>query len=69
MVTIDSTLNDFMKLDYNTREMLLEIMQKRQIEARRSEIAKNARQSVKDYHAGKYQPQDANGLINKLNNL
>lgn len=69
MVTIDSTLNDFMKLDYNTREMLLEIMQKRQIEARRSEISKNAWQSGKDYHAGKYQPQDANDLINKLNNL
>lgn len=69
MVTIDSTLSDFMKLDYNTREMLLEIMQKRQIEARRSEIAKNARQSVKDYKGGKYQPQSAADVINKLNNL
>ena len=40
MVTINSTLEDIMQLDYAYREMLVEILQKRQIEARRDEMAK-----------------------------
>jgi hypothetical protein len=67
MVTIDSTLEDIMKLDYASREMLLEIIQKRQIEARRSEIAKTAKQSLKEYHSGKILPVTAGELIKKLN--
>lgn len=69
MVTIDSTLNDFMKLDYNTREMLLEILQKRQIEARRKEIAKEAKHSLKDYKEGKLKAETAEELIARLNAL
>jgi hypothetical protein len=69
MVTIDSTLTDIMQLDYNSREILLEILQKRQIEARRDEIAKNARKSIKEYHAGKYTPLSADEAINHLNSL
>ena len=59
MVTIDSTLDDIMQLDFASREMLLEILQKRQVEARRNEMAKNAKQSLKDYHAGKSAPLTA----------
>ena len=53
MATIDSTLQEIMQLDYNSREMLLEILQKRQIEARRNNMARAAKQSLKDYHATK----------------
>lgn len=53
MSTIDSALEEIMKLDYTSREMVLEILRKRQIDARRDEIAKNARKSLKDYHDGK----------------
>jgi len=69
MVTIDSTLDDIMQLDFASREMLLEILQKRQIETRRSEIAKNAKQSLKEYHAGKTTPVTADEAIQKLKAL
>jgi len=69
MATIDSTLTDIMKLDFNSREMLLEILQKRQIEARRDEIAKNARKSLKEYRAGKYTSLTYEEAIRHLNSL
>lgn len=52
MATVDSTLNEFMNLDFKTREMVLEILQKRQREARREDIAKSAKKSLKDYQTG-----------------
>ena len=69
MATIDSTLNDFMKLDYNTREMLLEILQKRQIESRRNDIAKSAKKSLKEFQQGKLKPESAENLIARLQGL
>jgi hypothetical protein len=69
MITIDSTLEDIMQLDFDSREVLLEILQKRQIEARRDEIAKNAEESLKDYRSGKLQAMSAEELIQKLNKL
>jgi hypothetical protein len=67
MITINSTLEDIMKLDYASREMLLEILQKRQIEARRDEIAKTAKQTLKEYHSGKILPLSATEVVKKLN--
>lgn len=69
MATIDSTLTDIMKLDFNSREMLLEILQKRQIEARRDEIAKNAKKDLKKYHAGDYTSLSAEELFRHLDSL
>ncbi len=69
MVTIGSTLEDIMQLDYASREMLLEILQKRQIEARRDEIAKAAKQTLKEYHSGKILPLTADEVIEKLNTI
>lgn len=69
MATIDSTLNDFMKLDFNTREMVLEILQKRQIESRRNDMAKSAKKSLKAYQSGKLKVEDAEELIARLNSL
>lgn len=69
MVTINSTLEDIMQLDFASREMLLEILQKRQIEARRDEIAKTAKKSLKEFHSGKNVPLSADDVISKLNNL
>ena len=66
MVTINSTLEDIMQLDYASREMLLEILQKRQIEARRDEMAKNAKRSLKEYNSGKLQALTAEEVIEKL---
>ena len=69
MVTLDSTLEDIMKLDFSTREMLLEILQKRQIEARRDEIAKNAKKTLKEYRAGEYKPLSVEEAIEELKAL
>jgi len=69
MVTIDSTLDTIMQLDFASREMLLEILQKRQIEARRNEISKNAKQSIKEYQSGELQALSVGELIDKLNKL
>jgi len=65
MGTIGSTLEDIMKLDYASRAMLLEILQKRQIEARRDDIARSAKISLKEYHSGKTSPVDADEVIKK----
>ena len=69
MATINSTLEDIMQLDFASREMLLEILQKRQTEARRDEMAKAAKQTLKDYHSGKIVPLSADEVIQKLNGL
>ena len=58
-----------MQLDFASREMLLEILQKRQIEARRDAMAKNAKQTLKDYHSGKITPLTAEEAVKKLNTL
>ncbi|HWZ03826.1 MAG TPA: hypothetical protein VNX40_09460 [Mucilaginibacter sp.] len=69
MVTISSTLEDIMKLDYASREMLLEILQKRQIEVCKDGIARSAKISLKEYHSGKITPVTADEAIRKLEAL
>lgn len=58
-----------MQLDYASREMLLEILQKRQIEARRSEIAKTAKKTLRDYHSDNIPALSAEEVIEKLKSL
>jgi hypothetical protein len=69
MATIDSTLESIMQLDFQSREMLLEILQKRQIEARRTKMAKTAHQTLKEYQSGQLQASTADEVIKKLNSL
>jgi hypothetical protein len=69
MMTLDQALTDIMQLDHNSREMLLEILQKRQIEARRDEIAENAEQAINDFHAGNFTPMSAEEAIKNLHAL
>jgi len=69
MVTINSTLEDIMQLDFASREILIEILQKRQIEARRHKIAKTAKKSLREYRSGINAPLSADDVIAKLNNL
>lgn len=69
MITIDQALTDIMQLDYTSREMLLEILQKRQIEERRDEIAENAKRAIKDLHAGNFTAMSAEEAIKHLHTL
>ena len=43
MNTINETLEKLMELDFESREMIIEIIQKRQVEERSKEIAHNAK--------------------------
>jgi hypothetical protein len=67
MITIDSALDEIMRMDFQSREILLEILQKRQIEARRNTISKSALSSLKDYENGVYSPMNAQDVIQQLN--
>jgi hypothetical protein len=69
MITIDSALNEIMQLDFQSREMLIEILQKRQIEDRRTKINDSAKQSLKDYQDGKIKPMSAADTLKKLDSL
>ena len=69
MKTLDETLDSIMQLDSLSREMLLEILQKRQIEERRKEIARNGKQARTDYKSGKIIAATASDIISTLNSL
>jgi len=51
--TIDKVLDSIMKLDLYTQEMILDILSKRIIEERRSEIRKNAKQAKSELSKSK----------------
>ena len=69
MRTIDETLDTIMQMDFSTREILLEILQKRQIEDRRKEIADNGKKAKEDFKTGKIVPATAADIIGDLNSL
>lgn len=58
MTTLDAVLDKANELSFQEREMLVEILLKRQIEERREEIARNARQAKKDFETGKLNVYD-----------
>ena len=66
MPTFDQVLDEVMKLDFESREMLIEIIRNRQIENRRDEIARNIRKNRSDFVKGKLKPMTADELIKKL---
>ncbi len=67
MFTIDQTLDTIMQMDISSREMLLEILQKRMIEERRREMAVNGKQAKAEYKSGKILPATAADIILALN--
>ncbi len=69
MATIDSTLEEIMQLDYTSREMILEILKKRQIESRRENMSKNARRSIKEYKEGKLEAKSLEETLEVLDSL
>lgn len=66
MITIDQTLDTIMKMDFSSREMLIEILQKRQIEERRKEIADSGKRAKADFKSGKITPENAADIIRSL---
>ena len=69
MTTINEALDKLMELDFESREMLIEIAQKRQIEERRKEISSNAKKSKEAYKGNKLKAVSAESAIARLNAL
>ncbi len=66
VTTLDLALDAAMQLPGEQREMLLEILKRRAVEARRTEIASDARASLAAYRAGELRPQPASDIIREL---
>lgn len=67
--TVDKALDLIMKLDYFSREMVLEILKSRQVEERRNEISKNARSAKADFVKGKLKATSSAEVITRLSAL
>lgn len=65
-VTLDQAIEVAMQLPLEQREMLLEIVSRRDIEARRQEIAQDAKESIAAYRSGAMKPQTADDIIASL---
>ena len=63
MNTLDQVLETASQLPYEQQEMLIEILQNRLHENRREKMAADAKQTLADFHAGKFQPQSAQEVI------
>jgi hypothetical protein len=65
-VSLDQAIDVAMRLPREQREMLVNIIRRREIEARREEIAKDARASIAAFRAGKLKPQSVDKIIREL---
>lgn len=65
-VTLAHAIDTAMQLPPEQREMLLEILQSRQIEARRQEMASDAQESLSTLRAGQLKGQTATEIIDEL---
>ena len=66
MTNFEQTLNTVMQLPFEQRQILINIVIHRDNDQRRREIAKEAREAISDFHAGKLKPQPAKDIIAKL---
>jgi hypothetical protein len=66
MSTLEQVLADALQLSYEQQEMLIEILQNRHHEYRRTEIAADAQRTLADFHKGKFQRQSVQDVIAAL---
>lgn len=66
MVTLDTALDVVMELSMDERELLLDIVRRRQIEERRAEIAASARETRELLKAGKLKPEPLDEVLARL---
>ena len=67
-IALDEALNSVMKLSEEQQAMLLEIMQQRQIEAWRKQVAQQAQSSIQAFHKGTLQSQSFEKNLDILRN-
>ena len=66
VITLDRAIEIAMQLSFEQQEMLLEIIRKRHVEARRDEIAQDAQASLAAYRAGQLTARSADEVIEEL---
>jgi len=66
LMTLDRALDVAMMLPVEQRRMLIEILERREIEAWREETARDAEEARRAFHAGDLKPQTADELIADL---
>jgi hypothetical protein len=64
--TLDQVLDSVMHLPPEQRETLVDILMRREAEARRQEIAADAQRSLARFRAGEYRAQNADEVIAEL---
>jgi hypothetical protein len=69
MISLDKALDDIMKMDFSTRELLLEILRKRMVEEKRKTFASNAKKARSAFSKGKLKPQSADEIIRDLDSI
>ncbi len=62
-VTLDQALETAMQLSPEQQDILLGVLQRRRIEARRHEIAAEARDSVQAFRDGQLHPQPLGSIL------
>ncbi len=65
-MTLNQILESAEKLSYDQIDLLIGVLYKRQIEARRDEIARNAREAIESFHRGELKTESADELIMRL---
>ena len=63
MSTLDQVLQMALQLPYEQQRILIQILQNRQHESRRAEIATDAQQTLTDFRVGKFQCQSAEEVV------
>lgn len=66
MSNLDKVLDEAMNLTLEQQEMLVQILQRRIIEQRKDEIARDAKLSLAEFKAGKLKIQTATEAIAEL---
>ena len=66
MVTLEDAILTVNQLSIEQREMLLEIVKNQMIEARREEIAQDAKEEIAALHRGELKPQPIEEIISEL---
>jgi hypothetical protein len=63
MNSLNQVLETALQLPYEQQEMLIKILQNRHYESRRAEMAVDAKKTLADFHAGKFQHQSAQDVV------
>ncbi len=66
MMTLDQALDAATQLSLSEQDMLIDILQKRQIEIRREEIAADTPEAISAFHAGEVRPKCSDDLLARL---